>query len=122
MPKRKILLENLARIGALPSKADKRIGILVPSFADAKQFRSDLLKLIEELPVWVISNKVVRCNSRKIEFDNKVEIHFFYDANGSKGMSIDDLWVSSRVTDEQITPHCFSVINHGFARFDDEGI
>ncbi len=117
--KRKELLQNLVKYGTIGASSYQRVGVIVPSFADAKLFQKDFLDVLDEVPKWM-RPKLFRCNIREITFDNYFEIRVFCDESGSRGMSVTELWASSRATDEQIAPHCFSIITHGFTRFEDE--
>lgn len=112
-------METIIRFACVGQSNNQVIGIVVPTFADAKKFREDFNAVLSEIPKWMFP-KLFRMNIREIQFDNGFTIRILSNTHASKGMTLNSLYASSRVTDEQMAPHCFSVLMHGFTRFDDE--
>lgn len=102
--------------------ADTTIGIVVPSYSESKRFIKDLNSQLNELPDW-IKPRVRSKHTRGIEFD-RLRIQMLYSMNCSRGRTLDSIHISSRVTKEQLTQHCFSVLpligNGSIHTFEDE--
>jgi hypothetical protein len=119
---RRELLELLAKFALVGNGyANYNLGIVVPNFSDAKRFTKDFNQVLCELPEW-IRPEVYKNNIREIEFGNHLRIIMLYSSNCSKSRSFNGIYASSRMTDVELAPHCFTVLQLGgtLNRFADE--
>ena len=117
---RRKILEDLIMYSVVQAASNYRIGIVVPSYSDSKKFIYDLMLVREETPNW-LKPKIIRRGIRGVEFENNFRIIMLYSDSCSKGLWLDELYASSKVTSEQMTPHCFSVLQIGtYKIFEDD--
>ena len=120
MRTKRSVLEHLAAFATIGSSINYNIGVVVKSYTEAKQFMHEFNEVLGELPSW-ISPSLRRRTTREFEFDNGFRIIMLYTECGSKGRSINELIASSRMTHEELAPHCFTVLTVGsYTIFDDE--
>ena len=119
---RRELQELLAKCAILGnSSAHFTVGIVVPTYTEAKQFTKNFNQLLDELPEW-IKPEYYRNTTREIDFGTHLHIIMMYNENCSKGRTVDILYASSRMSDEDLAPHCFTVLHSpgSLIRFVDE--
>jgi hypothetical protein len=114
------LIQMLIKAACFSPVANKNIGIVVPSFSEAKRFTTDFGIVLDEVPKW-LRPSLFRYGVRRIEFDNYFNIHLLYSPSASQGRTMNYLYASSRITEEELAPHCFTLlITNGYETFNDE--
>jgi hypothetical protein len=111
------LMENLITSSFYFSQYN--VGVVVPSFLDARIFVQEFNTKLGEIPEWV-RPKLLRCGVHAgIEFSNEYKIYLLYTDTSSRGRTLNELYASSRVPMEKLTPHCFTVLRCNYTTFED---
>lgn len=114
-------MEVLANFAQANNASNYTVGVVVPTYSEAKRFTKDMSELLDEIPKW-LAKPVIRVNTREIEFKHNFRITMLYSPNCSRGRSLSTVYASSRMTDDELTPHCFTVLHSGgtLNRFEDD--
>ena len=116
---RRDLMEFIIKYAFWGKSSNQTIGIVVPSFAEAKQFTGEFTELLYTIPSF-IRPKLHHCTIRNIQFDNNFNVRVLYNDSWAIGTSLNELYASSKMTKEQMAPYCFSVITIGtYTTFED---
>lgn len=115
---------QLAQLSVVPALGDQTIGVLLPSFADVKKFRQELLAKLQEIPKW-LSMPMVMNNTRYVEMENGFRIHFLHTVRSARGRTFNAFYISSRLTEKQKTQYVFDLLpamvhSRPILTFDDE--
>jgi hypothetical protein len=113
-------METLIRYAAFEGATDKTIGIVVPNYSEAKQFMKGLIFVFHEIPKWC-GPVIEKVTTREIIFNGNTRYIMLYDATCARGRTLDAVWASSKMTPEQLSPHCFNILQVGtYNTFKDE--
>ena len=86
----------------------RAIGIIMPTFEDVKRVRREFDVLVNTIPEFLMPE--VRYNTiRNYKFGDS-EYIWMYGRNAGKGRTIGQLYLSSRLTNEDLKYHLFSLI------------
>lgn len=109
----------------LVPNANTTIGVVLPSFAEVKQFRWELADLVNEVPKWLTLKPVNRDTIRQIEFGSTGRIVLLHSVNDGRGRSFNTMFLSSKLTEDQKTQFMFNIMPtmaHGHVEtFEDNG-
>ena len=92
----------------LGSHLNNTVGIIMPTFEDVKRIRKEFGMLVDTIPDFLMP-EVRYSTIRDFEFgDNRY--WWMHGRNASKGRTLSQLYLSSRLTEEDLKDHLFSLI------------
>lgn len=105
---RQELVTRLAQLVVHGSHFNKTVGIIMPTFEDVKRIKKEFDVLVNTIPDFLMPE--VRYDTiRNYKFGNG-EYIWMHGRNAGKGRTLNQLYLSSRLTEEDLKDHLFSLI------------
>lgn len=102
------LVTRLAQMVVHGSHLNNTVGIIMPTFEDVKRIRREFEVLVNTIPDFLMP-EVRYSTIRDFEFGNNRYI-WMHGRNAGKGRTLSQLYLSSRLTEEDLKDHLFSLI------------